>query len=226
MQLSKRLSTIAESVPKNSRVADIGTDHGYLAIFLAQSQTVKTVIACDIRQKPLDSARRNIENSGVTGVETRLSDGFSNIAENETDCAVIAGIGGEVIASVLEKCRYIKNKNYTLILQPTTSPEKLREFLFKNGFCILSETAVEENNKLYSVMTVRFSGKKIDYTSMTLFTGMLDFSDETARKYVQKQFFRAKKCAEKLKTVNLEHEKYKYFENLSNELERALKEWL
>lgn len=226
MQLSKRLSTIAESVPKNSRVADIGTDHGYLAIFLAQSQTAKAVIACDIRQKPLDSARRNIKNSGVTGVETRLSDGFSNIAENEIDCAVIAGIGGEVIASVLGKCRYIKNKNYTLILQPTTSPEKLREFLFENGFCILSETAVEENNKLYSVMTVRFSGEEIDHTPMTLFTGMLDFSDETARKYAKKQFFRAKKCAEELKIVNSEHEKYKYFENLSNELERALKEWL
>ena len=128
--LSKRLSVIASLVPSGARVCDIGTDHAYLGIELIKSGKATSVIACDINEKPLLKAKSNIEKSGVTGIELRLRDGLSGLKPSETDCIVIAGIGGEVISGIFERTN-IFSQEYSpaIILQPTTSPEILRKFL-------------------------------------------------------------------------------------------------
>ena len=135
MTLTKRLSLIASLVPENSNVCDVGTDHAYLPIMLMKSKKARRVIATDIRPLPLENARKNIMLSGVGGIETRLCDGLSSVKKSEADTVIIAGIGGEVISGIIKRTGWLKlSPPVLLILQPTTSPEILRRYLYDNGF--------------------------------------------------------------------------------------------
>ena len=122
--LSLRLKTIAGFVKKGARVCDVGTDHARLAIYLKKSGIAESVIATDINEKPLLTAKRNIENAGVFGIDLRLCDGLSFVNRNEADTIIIAGIGGNVISGIIDGGRQFFIKDCaTFILQPTTAPE-------------------------------------------------------------------------------------------------------
>ena len=107
--LSRRLKTIATLVPFGARVCDIGTDHAILPVFLSENTLVKSIIATDVREKPLKNAKENIERSGVANIKLRLCDGFSGINPDEFDTAVIAGMGGEVISGIISRAEMLKN---------------------------------------------------------------------------------------------------------------------
>lgn len=215
--LSRRLSLIAALVPEGSRVCDVGTDHGYLAIHLKSSGIAESVIAADIRISPLENARSNIIKSGVTGIETRLCDGLSGISEDEIDTAIIAGMGGEVIAGILSRCEWAQ-KIPTLILQPTTSPEALRRYLAENGFAIKKEPAVSENGKLYSVMLVSHTGNISKQPEYTYYIGKLNPSDYDGLLTIKKQQKRFYRCAEALKFVPQKADEYKYYKDLAENI--------
>ena len=162
-KLSLRLETIAALVPFGARVCDIGTDHGYLAIELIKSKKAKSVIAADIGEKPLLNAKKNITAANIDGIELRLCDGLSGIKNGETDTVIIAGMGGEVISGILENGKEVARcGDISFILQPTTSPEHLRRYLFENGYTIESETPLCENGKLYSVMLVKYIDSSLE----------------------------------------------------------------
>ena len=181
--LSLRLSAIADFVKENAAVCDVGTDHGYLAIHLMQNKIASKVIATDINSKPLCNAKKNIEKSGVFGIELRLCDGLAGVQIGEADTFVIAGMGGEVIAGILERGECITRKSdISLILQPTTSPEFLRRFLCQNGYKIIKEKAIFENGKLYSVMLVQFTGEISNYEESYFYIGELNPFDEISLK--------------------------------------------
>ena len=222
--LSKRLKTIATLVPNGARVCDIGTDHGYLAIYLKLNNIAKTVIACDLNQKPLNTAQKNIESCGIKGIDLRLSDGFSNINPNEIDSAVIAGMGGEVISGILENCDWIKNKDYLLILQPTTSADFLRRFLTKKGFEIETETPVLENGKLYSIMTVRFTNLKQEYPEYDYYIGSISPKTDQGFLYIEKQKKIISKCINSLKNVPSKQEELKILKQAFKGIENILTE--
>ncbi len=192
--LGERLKTIETLIPKGVRVADIGTDHGHLPISLIKKGKCERVIACDIREKPLDNARKNIEKTGTVGIELRLGDGLSPVKPCEVDCIVIAGMGGEVISGILEAADWVKAPEYTLLLQPMTSADALRRWLSQNLFMIVSETAVEENGKLYSIIKAVFSGKAQPQSEAFYRIGRLDPADSVARLYIEKQLAIVKKC--------------------------------
>ncbi len=220
--LSKRLSKIAVLVPKNCRVADIGTDHGYLPIYLIKNGIASFVYASDIAEKPLKSAQKNIETSGLHNIETRLSDGLENIAPDEIDTAVIAGIGGEVISGIIERCEWIKDSRYTLILQPTTSPEKLRAYLADNGFLVEHEVAVFENSKIYSIMRVKYCGKKQNLPPYKLFIGNLTPDNEDSTAYIDKQLRRVSSLSADLKNIPTKREEYIYYKQIADTLTKIL----
>ena len=186
-RLSVRLGKISSLVPFGARVCDIGTDHGYLAIELMQSGKVQKVIAADVNEKPLENAKKNIEKAAVQSIELRLCDGFAGIESQEFDTAVIAGMGGEVIAGIIERGFDILKENKTLILQPTTSPEFLRRFLNNKGFEIKDELPVFENKKLYTVMLVSYSGNIEPLDEYKYYIGNLSPADIDAIKYIKKQ---------------------------------------
>ena len=157
--LKGRLSLCAEYVREGSRLADIGTDHGYLPIALCQSGRIPSALACDINPLPLGSAAQNIRESGLSDrIETRLSDGLAEIGADEVDDIVIAGMGGELIAAILENCPWVKDASKRLILQPMTRHDALIRRLYENGFCIEKQGAVFDSKKVYTVLCVRYDG--------------------------------------------------------------------
>lgn len=151
--MTPRLLAIADSVPFGATVADVGTDHGYIPIYLYQEHKIKGALAMDLRQGPLSRAEENIDRFCLSQyIKTRLSDGLCALSEGEADTAVVAGMGGLLIAEILEKSP-VKLEKY--ILQPMTATAELREYLAKNGYEIIDERLAKEDNKIYTVMTVK-----------------------------------------------------------------------
>lgn len=223
MALSKRLSVIAALVPHGARVCDIGTDHAYLPIELARRGDIKSIIATDINEKPLASAKKNLEKAGVTSVSLRLCDGLSGISSAEGDTFIIAGMGGEVIAGILAASPIPTTEPCPLlILQPTTSPEVLRSFLVGGGFKIIGETAINENGHLYSVITAKYSGEKLTHSEAYYYYGELNPANECDRLYIKKQYERLEKCADALSENQKLSEKYLYYKTLADELKLKL----
>lgn len=223
--LSLRLSTIASLVPNGARVCDIGTDHGYLSIYLKQSGKIQNIIAADINPLPLENARKNIEQSNVTGIDLRLSDGLSAIQSGETDTVIIAGIGGEVISGIIERGAHIcKDSDVKLILQPTTSPEFLRRFLIISGYEIIREIPIEENGKLYSVMLAKYIGIKSEKDEIYYYIGEVPTDNQVGISYIKKRQKRFSDCAMQLKNVERKQEEYNYYKKLLEDINKILGE--
>ena len=156
LPISKRLLCCASMVQPGSRVADIGTDHGYLGIYLLQSGAARHVIACDLRKDPLENARRNAKLFGVDGeMELRLSDGLEKILPDEVDTVVMAGMGGDLIQKIFTQCPWRKREGLQFILQPQSAGNVLRRWLCEDGFEIRREEPVQDGHFLYTVMDIR-----------------------------------------------------------------------
>ena len=159
-KLKPRLLCAAEFVREGVNVADIGTDHAFLPIWLAKREKITYAIASDIRVGPYNSAIENIMNYGVEEfVEARLGNGLSTVFADEVDDIVICGMGGELIADILNDCPYIKNSKYHLVLQPMSRPEVLRKYLCENGFKINTEKCVYDSNHYYTVISASYTGE-------------------------------------------------------------------
>jgi len=155
MELSPRLRAIAQRVPQGARLADVGTDHGYLPVWLLRNGQIESAIAADLRAGPLDRARDTARQFGqAERISFRLCDGLSDIGADEADTVVIAGMGGETIAAILSAAPWTR-QDKLLLLQPMTGAAKLREWLQKNGYAILDEDIAQEGKKLYSIWTVK-----------------------------------------------------------------------
>ena len=150
-----------------SKLADIGTDHAYLPVWLCQNGVCKSAVAADINPEPLSRGQLTIAQAGFEDkVKTRLSDGLKSISADEADDIVIAGMGGELIAKIILDCEYSRDKDKRFILQPMTKSELLIERLCQNGFEILSQDCCVASNKCYTVLLVQYSGEKRAYSEV------------------------------------------------------------
>lgn len=157
-KLSQRLRLCADFVTEGCRVADIGTDHAALPVFLVQSGRCGGAVASDLRKGPLSSAGKNIKAAGLSEkISTRLSNGFDEIAEEEFDEAVIAGMGGLLICDILRRTPYRNSKSF--ILQPMSDPEEVRRWLYLHGFEITREKTACEGKRVYVVMRADYTGQ-------------------------------------------------------------------
>ena len=224
MPLSRRLELIAALVPEGARVCDVGTDHALLPIYLIKHKKAVHAIAADLRPLPLETAEKNIKKANVSGIETRLCDGLSAVAKNEADTIIAAGMGGEVISGIIDPAEWLRLPPYPLlILQPTTSPEILRRYLYRSGFEINTETAISENNRHYSVMTAIFTGRSIKMPEYFYYTGKTDPGTPDGFLYIEKQYKRLRKRADALKTLP-DSDEYAYYSRLSDRLAGILKQ--
>lgn len=222
LELSKRLSLIAEQVNEGSSVCDVGCDHGYLSAFLYLSGKCRSVCATDINQKPLESANANFEKLGVTGIKLILCDGLSAITRQDADTVIIAGMGGEVISGIISRAQFLRDDTVRLILQPTTAARELRQFLSQNGFSVEQETALVENEKIYSVMCARYCGEAYQIDEVRKVIGILKPDSNDACEYIKKQYRIAKKCATDLSGVAHKQQEYNYYLKLSKDLKNIL----
>jgi tRNA (adenine22-N1)-methyltransferase len=152
--------------------ADIGTDHGYLPIYLYKNKIVSRAIAADINPMPLESARRNINKErAAEGIETVLSDGLKELLPFAPDDIAIFGMGGELVCKIIAEAPWTKDPDIRLILQPMTKQEEVRSFLLENGYSIKGETLSYDDGKFYQTLCAEYSGEKEDYTKEELILG-------------------------------------------------------
>lgn len=156
IRLSARLEAVASFVPQGAKAADVGTDHGYIPIFLVQSGRCPSAIAMDVRKGPLERARAHVTELGLSGqVSLRLSDGLKELKPGEADAVVIAGMGGELIERILSQGRHMWESVSSWVLSPQSELGRVRAFLAGEGFQIFKEAMVEEDGKYYTVMAAR-----------------------------------------------------------------------
>lgn len=188
INIDDRLKQCAEFVSGKGIAVDVGTDHAYLAVYLISHKICKKAIACDLREGPLESAKKHILNERLEDkIETILSDGLEKISPNGVSDIIIAGMGGELIANIISRAEWIKTNKVNLIFQPMTKAYDLRKYLFENGFKIKNEIAVKSESFIYSVINAEYSNIHENYEDFELYSGGLDFQRELDREYLNIQ---------------------------------------
>ena len=159
-ELRARLTAVLSQVRRGSTVADVGTDHAHLPIALCMLGIAERVIASDVRDGPIASARENIGAYGLTDRITVVkTDGLHGIEAYDPDDVLISGMGGELIVRILGEAPFVKKIGKRLVLQPQTHPELVRGYLAENGFRIVCETVAEDDGgRLYQIVTAEYDG--------------------------------------------------------------------
>ncbi len=216
MELSLRLQRIADFVPEGSTVADIGTDHAHLPIWLIEQKKIKKAYAMDIGEGPLSRATEVIHKYQMDDViETRLGDGLDGLEAGEADTVVIAGMGGPLICSILEKRKDLWDSISQFILSPQSELQMVRKFLRNNGLVIVREEMLVDMDKYYTVMKVVVGDSKHISEIEDLYGGcLLENKDEVLWKYLQQE----KKVKEHI-YENLPHSARERKHELKEELE-------
>lgn len=154
--LNNRLLAIADYVPQGSKILDVGCDHAYLSIYLAQHKKPQSVIASDIVTGPVEAARKNIRMAGLQDkIRLVQADGLLGVRPGETDCVIIAGMGAGTIIEILTAGAEVVKQCSTLILQPMIGADKLRIWLADNAWSCARETLCLDNNRLYEIIVAK-----------------------------------------------------------------------
>ena len=170
-KLTPRLQKIYDITPPSKTVCDIGTDHAYIPVCLTLSGKCERAIASDIRKGPVERAKSTVLLYGAENkVSVRLGGGLETVAEGEAETVIIAGMGGLLIAQILEDSKDVAKSAKALILQPMTATAELREYLNRNGYIIEKEFIVREDEKLYTILLVSV-GEDTPYTKAELYMG-------------------------------------------------------
>ena len=221
MELSKRLQAVADLVSEGLVVADVGTDHGYIPIYLVQTQKNPKAIAMDVNKGPILRAENHIASYGLQSViETRLSDGVQNLKVGECECVVIAGMGGALIIKILEEGKEIFRNLREFVLQPQSELHKVREYLCKNAYCVVEENMVLDDGKFYPMFRV-VNGPSPEYHSTDLRYGKLLLEQKNA---VLKAFLEKEKLVKEMILSNLDKEAGAHIEIRKKEIQEELEE--
>ncbi len=204
VKLTPRLSAVASLVKGGGIIADIGTDHGYLPIYLIQSGKVESAIAADIGKEPLKNAGKSVEYYDLNDkISLRLSDGLREFKPTDANEIVFAGMGGTLIAEKLAETPWVKNADIHFIFQPQSRAEDLREYLYSNGFEILNELATHESRRVYITFDAVYTGTNIDFTMADCFIGKLPHTED-AHKHLEGQLKRLQEKYNALTTCGKE----------------------
>lgn len=211
MQLSKRLQAVARLVTPGSRLADVGTDHGYVPIWLFEQGKILSAIAMDLRKGPLERAREHIQMHGLDAhIETRLSDGLDKLLPGEADSIVIAGMGGMLVVKILSQGQKVLSSVKELILQPQSDLDAVREYLHRTGFVIVKEDMIFEDGKYYPMMKA-VHGDNTDDRKIWFLYGrlLLENRHPVLKSYLEKEYDGCCKLLEKLSRTSTEAAKHR-----------------
>ncbi|BBH45999.1 tRNA (adenine(22)-N(1))-methyltransferase [Pseudomonas sp. KU43P] len=173
--LSMRLERVAAHVPQGARLADIGSDHGYLPVALALRGVIEAGVAGEVAQTPYASARRNVRRNGLEQrITVRLADGLAAIEPQDRITAIsLCGMGGQTMCEILERGRQHLNGNERLILQPNGDERELRGWLMANGYRIVCEELLRENRFDYEIIVADPGAGESVYSVEELYFGPL-----------------------------------------------------
>ena len=189
MKLTDRLLKIASLVDKDKKVADIGTDHGYIPVYLLNKNIINYAILGDINKGPLENARKEVvKNNLLDKVDLRLGSGIEVLKPNEVEQIIIAGMGGILINEILMANEEVAKTTEKLILQPMQAPEELRRFLYQNGYKIIDEHLVREDHRIYEIIVCRYENlppQEIDPIYYEVGKKLIDKKDPLLKDFIQ-----------------------------------------
>lgn len=161
IELSNRLKTISNLINNVKSIVDVGTDHGYIPIYLVGNSILDYAVASDINKGPVEKAKNNVKDFNLGNkISCRLGGGLTTVKPREVDAAIIAGMGGNLIRDIIEESKGVfKTLDYA-VLQPVQNPEVLREYIYKSGYTILDEIIVKDEEKYYEIIKVKYDNNK------------------------------------------------------------------
>lgn len=219
MELSKRLQAVADLVSEGLVVADVGTDHGYIPIYLIETKKSPKAFAMDVNKGPLLRAKEHIAEHGLeTRIETRLSDGVRALQKGECDCVVVAGMGGALTIKIMEEGKDIFRNLKEFVLQPQSELQKVRAYLCENAYFIAEENMVLEDGKFYPMFRV-INGQSEEYQAIELCYGKLLLEQKNT---VLKNFLEKEKAVKELILSNLEQSFGEHIETRRKEIQEEL----
>lgn len=226
MKLSNRLFKIASLVTKNKRIADIGTDHGYIPAYLLKNNYIEYAILADINKGPLENAKKEIEYNNLQDkVSLRLGSGLEILQVNEVDEVIIAGMGGVLIGEILEKRKNVAKSLERLILQPMQSQEELRKYLLNNGYEIIEEKLVNEDFRIYEIIVAKYTGKNTileDDIYYEVSKKLIENKDILLKEFLDKKINSYNTTLSKINNNNSEKLKEK-IDNISLKIDKLIK---
>ena len=219
MELSKRLQAVADLVSDGLVVADVGTDHGYIPIYLIETKKSPKAFAMDVNKGPLLRAKEHIAEHGLTSsIETRLSDGVRALKKGECECVVVAGMGGALTIKIMEEGKDIFRDLKEFVLQPQSELQKVRAYLYQNAYSIVEENMVLDDGKFYPMFRV-INGQSQEYHAIELCYGKLLLEQKNA---VLKTFLQKEKAVKELILSNLEQSFGEHIEARRKEIQEEL----
>ena len=206
MHLSKRLQTIADMIPQNCCLADIGTDHAYIPIWLAANHRISHAIAMDVNRGPLERANDHIQSYGLESkIDTRLSDGLMQLKQGEADVVLIAGMGGGLMSRIIDDGQEVLQSVHTLILQPQSEICEFRHFLHQHDYIIADECMLIDEHKYYTVLKVEHGREsypeETDYIYGHL---LLERKDPVLHEFLKKELSVSQKILTQLQSHHTE----------------------
>ena len=228
MQLDSRLKAVAGFVEEGSRVADIGTDHAYLAIYLIRSKRARFVIASDKNNGPYESAKRTVKSDGISDkeIQVRIGDGLSTVVPGEVDTVCIAGMGGVLISEILESSPEVLAGVYILVLQPMNAAKELRIWLYEHHWYIADECLAVADGRIYEIIQAK-RGERTVPPDVLLSIGpvLWEKKPDMLKHHIERLLFQAKRVAtgmEKSRQAQ-ESDRYSDIQREIHELEEHLK---
>lgn len=202
MKLTNRLLKIASLVTTNKRLADIGTDHGYIPVYLLNKNIINFAILADINKGPLENARKEVNRNKLEDkVSLRLGSGIEVLKKGEVDEIIIAGMGGILIGELLESNKEVAHEAEKLILQPMQAQDELRKYLLNNGYEILDECLEKEDFRLYEIIVTKYTGKNTEVEDDIYYEvgkKLLENKDELLKEFIDNKIKKYNNIIEKL----------------------------
>lgn len=202
MKLTDRLLKIASLVTKGKKIADIGTDHGYIPVYLLNKGDIDYAILADVNKGPLENARKEVRhNKLLDKTNLRLGSGIEVLEVGEVDEIIIAGMGGILISELLEAKNEVAKSADKLILQPMQAQDELRKYLLNNGYEILNEVLVKEDFRIYEILEVKYTGKNTiveDEIYYEVGKNLIENNDHLLKEFLDKKIYKYNSIIEKL----------------------------
>lgn len=230
VKLSKRLITIANFISKGAYFADIGSDHGYLACYVCQNDPSAKAIASEVSNGPFLRTKETIEHYRLTErIEARLGNGLTVLEENDpVNEIVIAGMGGALITQILEEGRDKLLNINKIIAQPNNNEDRVRKFFLDNGYHLVHEVILEENNQIYEILVAERKGISLyladENLEKQLFFGPLLMKEksEVFRKKWQAEKEKIEKILTQIENRDVDHDKIRSFQRKLSWIEEVL----
>ena len=191
MKLTDRLLKIASLVDEGKKIADIGTDHGYIPVYLLNNNKINYAILADVNKGPLDNAKKEVRHNKLDDkVDLRLGSGLEVLNQNEVDEVIIAGMGGILISELLEAKKSVSQTVEKLILQPMQAQNELRKYLYNNGYEILNEVLVKEDFRIYEIIVAKYTGKNTEVSDDIYYeigSKLIENNDKLLNEFINKK---------------------------------------